>query len=187
MTNDTHDLMARALCLGLYGLLARWNELADQPWVPQLIELEEKERKRRSLERRIRHARIGQFKSMADFDWTWPKNVDRETLEDLFTLGFMNEGTNAILLGPNGVGKTMMMRNLAHQALLRGYTACFTTASDMLSDLAAQESSRALAQRLKRYTRPKLLCVDEVGDPSRAELLLSGQERTLARYRNYKA
>ncbi len=54
----------------------------------------------------------------------------------------------------------MMMRNVAQQAILRGHTACFTTASDMLSDLAAQDSSQALGRRLRRYTKPRLLCVD---------------------------
>lgn len=163
-TTDEHDdLKERLRRLGLHGVLANLHDLAGAPWLEQLLALEEKERKHRSLERRIRYARIGSFKSMADFDWAWPKSVDRDAVEELFALGFVDEGINAVLLGPNGVGKTMMIRNVAHQALLRGYTVCFTTASDMLSDLAAQESSHALARRLRRYTKPKLLCVDEVG------------------------
>jgi DNA replication protein DnaC len=95
--------------------------------------------------------------------WAWPKTIDKDALEELFNMTFIAEGSNAVLLGPNGVGKTMMIRNLAHQAVLRGHTVCFTTASDMLSDLAAQESSQALNRRLRRYTKPRLLCVDEVG------------------------
>jgi hypothetical protein len=51
----------------------------------------------------------------------------------------------------------------AHQAVVRGHTVRFATASDMLADLAAQESSAALARRLRRYTIPHLLCIDEVG------------------------
>jgi DNA replication protein DnaC len=100
---------------------------------------------------------------MADFDWSWPKSIDRDAVDELFTFGFVAEGSNVVLLGPNGVGKTMMMRNVAQQAILRGHTVCFTTASDMLSDLAAQDSSQALGRRLRRYTKPRLLCVDEVG------------------------
>lgn len=122
-----------------------------------------KERKKRRLDRRLRHARIGAFKSITDFDWSWPKRVDRDAIEDLFTFKFVEEGINAVLLGPNGVGKTMFLRNLAHQGTLRGHTVRFTTASDMLSDLAAQESSVALARRLHRYVQPRLLCIDEVG------------------------
>lgn len=161
--SDLDALRDRVQRLGFFGLISSWNDFAGEPWLPTLVEIEEKERKKRSLDRRLRHARIGAFKSITDFDWSWPKRVDREAIEDLFTFKFVEEGINAVLLGPNGVGKTMFLRNLAHQGTLRGHTVRFTTASDMLSDLAAQESSVALARRLRRYVQPRLLCIDEVG------------------------
>src|SRR5207344_2304949 len=65
--------------------------------------------------------------------------------------------------GPNGLGKSMLLKNLAHQAVLHGATSRFTLASDMLHDLAAQDSTTALARRLRRYTSPTLLAIDEVG------------------------
>ena len=160
---DADALRDRVQRLGFFGLLASWNDIAQEPWLPQLVAIEEKERKRRSLERRLRAARIGSFKAMADFDWTWPSRVDREAVDDLLSLKLVDEGVNAVLIGPNGVGKTMILRNIAHEATLRGHTVRFTTASDMLSDLAAQESSAALARRLRRYVQPRLLCIDEVG------------------------
>jgi DNA replication protein DnaC len=166
MTPPTHDIDAlrdRVQRLGFFGLLSSWSEIAHEPWLPQLVSIEEHERKKRSLERRLRYARIGAFKSMADFDWTWPKKIDREAIDELLSLKFVEDGVNAVLLGPNGVGKTMILRNIAHQAALRGHTVRFTTASDMLADLAAQESSVALGRRLRRYVQPRLLCVDEVG------------------------
>jgi DNA replication protein DnaC len=153
----------RARRLGLYGLLAHWDEVRDQAWLPRLLEIEDAERSRRSLERRIRSARIGAFKDMADFDWDWPKKIHRPTIDELFTLQFIEEGANVVLLGPNGVGKSMIARNLAYQALLRGHTVRFTSASDMLTDLAAQQTSGALARRLRRYCNPQLLAIDEVG------------------------
>jgi DNA replication protein DnaC len=160
---DLDALRDRVQRLGFFGLLASWNDIALAPWLPELVTLEERERKRRSLERRLRAARIGAFKSMADFDWGWPKRIDREAIDELLSLKFVEDGINAVLLGPNGVGKTMILRNVAHQATLRGHTVRFTTASDMLGDLAAQESSAALARRLRRYVQPRLLCIDEVG------------------------
>lgn len=156
-------LRSRVQRLALHGLLAHWQEVADKPWVAELCDYEERERHRRSQERRLRYARIGAFKSMADFDWSWPKKIDKDAALDLLSLGFVEEGINVILLGPNGVGKTMLLRNLAFEAVRHGHTVRFTTASDMLSDLAAQESSAALKRRLRRYCQPKLLCVDEVG------------------------
>jgi DNA replication protein DnaC len=100
---------------------------------------------------------------MVDFDWNWPTKIDRQAIEELFSLGFFEDGLNIILAGPNGVGKSMILKNLAHHALVQGHTVRVTSASDMLADLAAQDSGSALARRLRRFTLPKLLCVDEVG------------------------
>ena len=157
------DLRERAFDLGMHGLLLHWDEISDADWLSWLVDIEEEERQRRSLERRIRNAKLGRFKSMADFDWDWPEHLDRQQVEDLQTLDFVREGINCILVGPNGVGKTMLSKNLAHTALLAGFTVLFTTASAMLSDLASQDSASGLQRRLGRYCRPRLLCVDEVG------------------------
>lgn len=157
------QLRERAFKLGLFGLLASWDEFSEAGWLPTLIACEEAERKKRSLDRRITAARLGRFKALADFDWKWPKKLDRASIQDLFKLSCFAEGVNAVLLGPNGVGKTMLLKNLAHHAVMRGYTTRFVTASAMLNDLACQESTIALNRRLKQYTKPQLLCIDEVG------------------------
>jgi DNA replication protein DnaC len=162
-TLNPAEIKARLKSLGLFGLLASCDEIANKPWLPEVLAIEERERQKRSLERRLRNSRVAAFKPMADFDWSWPKRVDREAIDELFTLGFIKTGHNAVLVGPNGVGKTMILKNIAHQAVVRGHIVRFATASDMLADLAAQESSAALARRLRRYTLPHLLCIDEVG------------------------
>jgi DNA replication protein DnaC len=159
----TDELKTRAQTLKLYGLLAHWDEISDQDWVVRLIEWEEAERQARSLQRRLSNARLGQFKPLADFDWQWPKRCDRAALEELMRLGFLGEAGNAVLVGPNGVGKSTLARNIAHQAVINGHTVLFTTASGMLNELAAQDGDSALRRRLKRYTHPELLVVDEIG------------------------
>ncbi|MCU0692653.1 MAG: IS21-like element helper ATPase IstB [Polyangiaceae bacterium] len=164
MTTRTEDELQAALHrLGLCGLLANWEEIRDSDWLPRVIDCEQAERQRRSLERRLGNARLKTFKPMADFDWQWPKKIDRGAVEDLFTLDFLNEVANVVLIGPNGTGKTMIAKNLAHFALLHGHTACFTSASAMLNDLTAQDSTSALERRLRHYCRPSLLVVDELG------------------------
>jgi DNA replication protein DnaC len=176
-STDNHDdpLCDRARNLGLWGLFAHWDDVNEQIWLPEMIQWEEEERAQRSLERRIRTSRIGRFKAMTDFDWQWPKKVDRTLLNELFTFRFVGERTNVILVGPNGVGKSMVAKNLAHQALLKGHTVLFTTAALMLGDLVSQESSTALQRHLRRYCRPEILVVDEVGylsyDNRHADLL----------------
>lgn len=157
------DMREQARRLGLWGLLANWETLSKQPWVREYLGVEDDERSRRSLERRIRGARLGAFKSMVDFDWQWPRTVDRDLVEDLLQLGFVEERANVVLFGPTGIGKTMIAQNLGYQALQQGHTALMTTASAMLNDLAAQDSATSLARRLRRYCRPRLLILDEIG------------------------
>jgi DNA replication protein DnaC len=172
---DPNDPRTRLHRLGLYGLIARWPEVAEQPWIGQLLDIEESEHKKRSLDRRLRSAKIGAFKPMDRFDWNWPTKIDRQAIEELFSLSFIDEAENAILVGPNGTGKSMILKNIAHHALVRGHTVRFTTASDMLADLAAQDSPSALARRMRRWAMPKILCIDEVGylsySPRYADLL----------------
>ncbi len=162
---NTDKLKQRAHALGLYGLLAHFDQLdpAQLPGVIRWIEWEEQERARRSLQRRLQQAHIGRFKALADFDWQWLEHCDRQALEELMGLDFIAQRVNAILLGPNGVGKSTIARNITHQAVLHGHTALFVTASAMLNDLAAQDGPRALQLRLKRYSQPTVLCIDELG------------------------
>jgi DNA replication protein DnaC len=172
---DPNDPRERLHRLGLHGLIASWPQIATQPWIDDLLRIEEAERGKRSLDRRLRNARIGAFKPIDRFDWTWPTQIDRQAIEELFSLSFVEDGSNAILLGPNGVGKSMLLKNLAHHAVVRGHTVRFTTASDMLADLASQDSASGLARRLRRWSLPRLLCIDEVGylsySPRYADLL----------------
>jgi DNA replication protein DnaC len=159
----TEPLRQRAQALRLHGLLAHWTEVAQAPWLAPLIDWEEQERARRSLERRLAAAHIGQFKPLVDFDWAWPKRCDRAAIEELMTLQFMQEATNVVLVGPNGIGKSTLARNLAHQALVHGHTVLFISAGQLLGDLAALDSDSALRRRLRYYAAADLLCIDEVG------------------------
>lgn len=161
------ELRAQATELRLHGLLAHWDELMGQPEseqrVRQWLSWESTERAHRSLERRIREAHLGNFKPLADFDWLWPKECDRQAIEELMSLQFLADASSIVLVGPNGVGKTMIAANLGHQAVIQGHTALFVTAGQMLSELAALDSDSALRRRLQHYAAPDLLLIDEVG------------------------
>ena len=156
------ELRATATQLRLYGLLAHWSEIATEPWLHSVIEMEKHERARRSHEYRLRNAKIGAFKDRADFDWTHPKKIDRAQIDELFTLDFIEEGTNVVFVGQNGTGKTMFARNLAYEAVSRGLATRYVSASDMLASLGGLTGSM-LTHRLKRYVSPGLLIIDELG------------------------
>ncbi len=161
--NDAETLRARAEALHLHGILAHWSEAVAQDWLTPVLAWEEQERHRRSLERRLKDAHIGRFKPLCDFDWAWPKRCDRAAVEALIALDFLADAANVVLVGPNGVGKSTLAQNIAHQALIAGHTVLFTSAGQLLGDLCALDSDSALRRRLRHYARPQLLVIDEVG------------------------
>ena len=150
---DLPDFLARAT-------RSRWSPAV---LLEELARAEAQDRARRSLERRLSRARLGSFKPMADFEWDWPQSIDRAALERVFELGFLASGSNVILVAAQGLGKTMIAKNVAHQAVLRGAQVLYVTAADLLLDLGGQETSRLLERRLRHYAEPRLLCIDEVG------------------------
>jgi DNA replication protein DnaC len=166
------DLYARLRALGFYALADALDDiLADatkKRWSPaqvfeRVADLEERERSRRSVERRMRLSKLGRFKPMADFDWDWPTEISADPIHDVLGLGFMKHGHNVVLVGAQGLGKTMIAKNIVHNAVLAGHSALFVSAADLLLDLAGQESARALDRRMKHYSRFACLCIDEIG------------------------
>jgi DNA replication protein DnaC len=157
------ELKERAKKLGLRAIVANWERYVGEAWLEALIVAEECEKDKRSLERRLKEASIGEFKPMADFDWKWPVKIDREQIEELLTLDFLKDSCNIVLLSTNGLGKTMIAQNLASIALGRGYTTRFVKASHMLNQLLECDGASARSRCLKKYCSPDLLVVDEVG------------------------
>jgi DNA replication protein DnaC len=166
------DLYARLRALGFYALGDALDDIlaaaTKNRWSPtQLFEhvadLEERERARRSVERRMQISKLGRFKPMADFDWDWPTDISADPIHDVLGLGFMKHGHNVVLVGAQGLGKTMIAKNIVHNAVLAGHSALFVTAAELLLDLAGQESARALDRRMKHYARFACLCIDEIG------------------------
>jgi DNA replication protein DnaC len=125
---------------------------------------------------------------MCDFDWVWPKAIDRDGVERALKLRFVDEGGNVIVAGAHGLGKTMILKNIAHQAVLSGHNVLFTTAQKMLAQLGAIDSPTKLERRLRHFSSIKLLCIDEVGylsyDSKAADLLFEVVNR---RYKAQKS
>src|SRR5215471_12187557 len=153
---------------------ATTRRLAPRAMLERIAEVEMADRAARNHQRLLKQARIGRFKPLSDFDWEWPKKIDRELIERALTLDFISEARNLILLGANGLGKTMIAKNIIAAAVNAGYSAMFRTASDLLADLQC-DSPQARRRKFSYYARPRIICIDEVGylsyDSNAADLL----------------
>jgi len=132
-------------------------------YLAQLIEGETTLRENRSIERRIRNARFPVLKTLEEFQWSWPKKINRPQIQNLFRLAFIATQTNVVLIGNVGLGKTHLSIALGHAACLNGHTVLFTTAVDIINTLAAAQSAGRLKRELHRYLKPAVLIVDELG------------------------
>jgi DNA replication protein DnaC len=181
--NPSNDLVTNLTQIGLKSVASNLDDFIARAtkarWSPRMLleevhRMESEERSRLSLENRLRFSGIGNFKPMADFDWNWPEKVDRDVIERALTLDFIQEGRNLILLGRNGLGKTMIVKNIAHSAVMAGYSVLFRTAADIIEHLQC-DSPQLRRRRIQAYARPHLLCIDELAylsyDDNAADLL----------------
>jgi DNA replication protein DnaC len=140
------------------------SKLGPLQVIEQLALIERRERDAKNLEQRIKTAALGTPKSLDQFDWNHPTEIDRPLYEHLYqSLEFLRTGENILFRGAAGLGKTMLSRHLGLRALAEGHAVRFTSLSAALADLLRQESIPATERRLKRYTVPSLLILDELG------------------------
>ena len=132
-------------------------------YLAQLVDGETALRENRSIERRIRNARFPVLKTIEDFQWSWPRKINRPQIQNLFRLAFIAAHTNVVLIGNVGLGKTHLSIALGHAACLNGHSVLFTTAIDIVNTLAAAQAAGRLKRELARYLKPALLVVDELG------------------------
>jgi len=179
----TSSLSAQLRQIGLRALPADLDDFLSRAiknrWSPHqvidhLVRAETDERSRRSLERRLRLSGLKGFKSMADFDWAWPTKIEREVIERALTLDFLKEARNLVLVGRNGLGKTMIAQNICHAAVLAGSSVLFRSAPALLEELHRQ-TPEGRRRKLRGYANVGLMCIDEVGylsfDDKAADLL----------------
>lgn len=177
------NLASQLRQIGLCALPPQMDDFlaraAKGRWSPHQIleriaQTEIAERSRRSLERRLRLSGVKRFKPMADFDWSWPTQIERDVIERALTLDFIAEARNLVLVGRNGLGKTMIAQNICNAAVLAGHSVLFRSAAALLEELHRQ-TPEGRRRKLRTYGNVGILCVDEVGylsfDDKAADLL----------------
>jgi len=162
---EQNELKQQAKTLKLHGLLEHWHHINTEHYqqLAQWLTWELSTRKQRSLERRLNSAKLGRFKPLTEFDWAWPKKIDQPCVHQWMQCNFLAEAMNPIIIGSNGVGKSTIAQNVGYQAVMQGHTVIFTSAANMLNELAAQDGDNALRRKLTYYAKPTLLIIDEVG------------------------
>ncbi len=158
--------------LQLPHIRANYHELAqtaaEQGWghldyLQRLIEGEVARREDKSLAQRIRRARFPVQKTLDQFQWSWPKKINRPQIQNLFRLNFIEQKANVIFLGTVGLGKTHLSIALGQAACARGYSVLFTSAIDIIHTLAAAAGTGSLKRTMQRYLKPSLIIMDEIG------------------------
>ena len=132
-------------------------------YLAQLVEGEYTTREMRSIERRISNARFPVRKTLDDFQWSWPKKINRLQIQNLFRLDFIATCTNVVMIGNVGLGKTHLSIALGHAACTSGHSVLFATAVDIINTLATAQSAGQLKREIHRYVKPAVLIVDELG------------------------
>lgn len=159
------ETFEKAKRLRFHSLPHLWAEgtLEHRAFLAQVVVAESEERSRRRFNMCLKKTSLKHWRPMAEFDWNWPKKIDRPLLENLLTLDFLEGRGNVVLMGPNGVGKTMIAQNLVHQAAIRGLPARFVECSTLLTTLVKETHSSGLEKALQAFAKPKLLAIDELG------------------------
>ena len=144
-------------------------------YLTELATAEANLRQDRATKRRICAARFTQIKTLEQFKWSWPQKINQLHVKNLFRLKFVDEKSNVIFLGGVGLGKTHLASALGYHACLKGHTVLFCSAVDAINNLTAAQSAGRLKQELKKYHKPELVILDELGylpiDKTGADLL----------------
>ena len=144
---------------------AATNNLSFPATLERLADLELEARRRRSIERRVKMSRLQAQHSIDAFNFAHHKSRQQARLRilKLLDLDFLHKGTNLVFVGNPGVGKTMLAKIIGWRACQANHRVLFTTAMDMLNHLLASQVDHSLIRKLKLYTEPTFLLIDELG------------------------
>jgi len=142
---------------------ATTKDLSYADFLDQVLTEEVASKTAKHVSMRTQLARFPFVKGLEAFDFTYQPSIDRKQIQTLTTCHFIEHGENLVILGPPGVGKTHLAVGLGLKAIEHGYRVLFTTAAALITTLTRALAEGRLDDKLKFYTVPRLLVVDEIG------------------------
>lgn len=168
MNHETQELAQK---YRYYAVIDHFDEIVSDPSlknaIDKVLKWEKEARERRQLESRVRGSRLRRYPPetpLSDFDWSWPDRIEtREDLDNVFRLEFIKEKENLILMGPSGIGKTTLLKNIVRSASESGKRAVFIESGELLLELQDAQKNDSLRRAIEKYAKPELLAIDEIG------------------------
>jgi DNA replication protein DnaC len=173
MTSPRHEkLLADLAELKLHRIAELYQEVLNEAArkgssmfdvLAALIGEEVAVRRQGALERRLRRAQLPKRKTLAEYDFSFPKRIPKQTVLRLFDCDFIAQHGCAVFIGPTGAGKTHLLDALGYVACEKGFSVRFTRVVDMINTLTTAQINGTLEKKLRLYTTPQLLLLDELG------------------------
>jgi DNA replication protein DnaC len=139
------------------------QEVTDADFLDRLLAEEVAAKSEKHSTMRTAMARFPYRKTLEGFDFSFQPSLDRKKLQELAACRFIEHGDNVVFLGPPGTGKTHLAVALGLTAIQHGYRTLFTSAMSLVAALTKAYAENRLEERLKQYSVPKLLIIDEIG------------------------
>ena len=142
------------------------DDAGDDPWFERLwrlVDAQQRARRERAMERRIKAARFPAPKTLDTFDFDFQSGVDRDQIFGLATLDWLEHRRSILFGGMSGTGKSHLAIALGHLACVHGYSVRYATSGGMLTELHLALTTQDLQQAMKPFVRCDLLVLDEVG------------------------
>ena len=165
LLNNLDDLKLYTIKENLPQYITMINS-GDKNPVDALYELTEKEKeikKEKAIRTCIQTAGFPFIKTIEDYNFNFQPSVHKAEMEDYMTLRFIESNENILFIGSPGVGKTHLATAIGIEAAKHRYSVYFITCQELISQLKKAEHENRLEQRLKAFTRHKLLIIDEIG------------------------
>lgn len=142
---------------------AATNELPYAEFLEQILGEEVAAKTSKNIAMRTAMARFPFVKPLETFEFSYQPSIDAKQVQQLASCHFIEHGDNVIVLGPPGVGKTHLAVSLGLKAIEAGYRVLFTTAAHLIATLTKAHAEGRLDEKLKVFTTPRLLIIDEIG------------------------